>query len=207
MNSKKDFRKVALSRLKSQTNAYKRIASKKINYKLKIMLNILKPRNILLFMPLKFEPNIKELFQIALIKNIEIFIPFIDKDKFKMVKYRLPLKKSRFGTFESGNSTRKIDVVELAIVPIVGIDSSGKRIGMGKGMYDRFFTTLRYRPITIFIQNLDCYSQSKITDSYDIKADYYITPRVSIKIKGSDNYVIRDQFKLSNYRSRCSSFV
>ena len=120
-----------------------------------------------------------------------------------MVKYRLPLKKSLFGTFESGNSTRKIDIVDLAIVPIVGIDRNGKRIGMGKGMYDRFFASLRKRPIIIFIQNLECLSPVTITDHYDIQADYYITPRVSIKIKGTNNYVIRDKFKLSNNRNSC----
>ncbi len=203
--NKSDFRKYALKKLKTQKKAFYRNSTNKIIKKLKILIDKLAPKNILLYSPLKFESNINEIFKIASKKDIDIFVPFIEpeKDSFKMVKYRLPLKKSLFGTFESGNSTRKIDIVDLAIVPIVGIDRNGKRIGMGKGMYDRFFASLRKRPIIIFIQNLECLSPVTITDHYDIQADYYITPRVSIKIKGTNNYVIRDKFKLSNNRNSC----
>ena len=100
-----------------------------------------------------------------------------------MVKFRLPLRKSSFGTLESGNSKRKIDMVDIVIVPVIGIDKSFKRIGFGKGMYDRFYESLKNKPTLIFVQNTSCISTEIITEKYDIRADYYITPNLSLKIK------------------------
>ncbi len=96
-------------------------------------------------------------------------------DSFKMVKYRLPLKKRKFGIYEPNNSFMKPKKIDLAIVPIVGVDVLNKRIGFGKGMYDRFFYRLKYRPTIVFTQLVLCKSKEILSDNYDIKADYIIT--------------------------------
>ena len=63
----------------------------------------------------------------------------------------------------------------LAIVPVVGVDAIGKRIGFGKGMYDRFFGRLPYKPTLVFTQRILCQSEKILSESYDIQADYIIT--------------------------------
>lgn len=63
----------------------------------------------------------------------------------------------------------------MAIVPILGIDTTYRRIGFGAGMYDRFFETLTIQPITIFTQLELCYSKKIITSDHDIAPDYIIT--------------------------------
>jgi 5-formyltetrahydrofolate cyclo-ligase len=50
-----------------------------------------------------------------------------------------------------------------------------KRIGFGKGMYDRFFDRLGYKPIMVFTQLILCKSEKILSDNYDIQADYIIT--------------------------------
>jgi 5-formyltetrahydrofolate cyclo-ligase len=100
----------------------------------------------------------------------------MEKDSFKMVLFRLPLERKKFGIFEPKGSTKLLKKIDLAIVPIVGVDSTGRRIGYGKGMYDRFFDRLQYAPKKIFIQYKFCYSKEIITDFYDITADYLLTP-------------------------------
>ena len=96
-------------------------------------------------------------------------------ESFKIVKYRLPLHKKRFGIKEPNNSFFKARKIDLAIVPVVGIDKLGKRIGFGKGMYDRFFSNLGYKPTMVFTQLVLCKSEKILSNDYDIQADYIIT--------------------------------
>jgi 5-formyltetrahydrofolate cyclo-ligase len=97
---------------------------------------------------------------------------------FKMVSYRLPLKKKKFGIYEAGNSYKIIKNLDLAIVPIVGIDKDFKRVGFGKGMYDRFFDSLDKKPYIIFVQLKLCKTSKSVCDSYDIQGDMLITSEV-----------------------------
>ncbi len=96
-------------------------------------------------------------------------------DSFKIVKYRLPLHGKKFGIKEPNNSFFKAAKIDVAIVPIVGVDAIGKRIGFGKGMYDRFFDRIDYQPKLIFTQLTLCKSDKILSDKYDIQADYIIT--------------------------------
>ena len=104
-----------------------------------------------------------------------VYVPFMQGDSFKIVKYRLPLFKKRFGINEPNNSFFKARKIDLAVIPVVGIDAVGKRIGFGKGMYDRFFARLKYRPIMVFTQLVLCKSEKILSEGYDIHADYIIT--------------------------------
>jgi 5-formyltetrahydrofolate cyclo-ligase len=102
-------------------------------------------------------------------------------ESFKMVPFRLPLKKKRFGIFEAGNTLRNINKIDIAIIPTVGVDGNLQRIGFGKGMYDRFFEKLKKRPYTIFIQPEFCYTKNILCDAYDVKGDVLITPTKTIR--------------------------
>ncbi len=90
-----------------------------------------------------------------------------------MVKLRLPLEKSSFGTLESRNSKVKIFRVDIMVVPVIGVDSKMRRVGFGKGMYDRFFETLKNRPKVVFLQLLKHKSKIEIGEKHDIVGDYY----------------------------------
>ena len=120
-------------------------------------------------------PTIKLIYKYR--KKHKIFIPFIQKESFKMVAFRLPLKTKKFNIKSSGNSIfykNKRDDIDIMIVPIVGIDETKRRIGFGKGMYDRFYDTLRHKPIIIFTQIRECFSQDIISEMHDITGDFII---------------------------------
>ena len=96
-------------------------------------------------------------------------------DSFVPVKYRLPLKIKRFGIKEPNFSSLKKIKLDMVVVPIVGIDETYRRVGFGKGMYDRFFDRLKNKPITIFTQLKLCKSKKIVTSPHDIRPNYIIT--------------------------------
>ncbi|CAA6805816.1 MAG: 5-formyltetrahydrofolate cyclo-ligase (EC [uncultured Campylobacterales bacterium] len=174
---KDQFRKKSIQELKNI------LPHPNIYYKQKIiekqLLNIIKQtnsKNILAYIPLKMEFNTKNLIKIIRRKsNINIFVPFMQTVSFKSVKYRLPIYKKKFGIYEPNNSLFKIRNIDLIIVPVVGVDGVMKRVGFGKGMYDRFFENLPNKPTVVFVQLKTCFTKKIITNEYDIRADYYIT--------------------------------
>ncbi|NPA11706.1 MAG: 5-formyltetrahydrofolate cyclo-ligase [Epsilonproteobacteria bacterium] len=165
---KKEFRRFCK---KKPFNRY--YYSKKIQ---KLLYNELKKhKNILLYIPLNTEVDINPLIKKLRRENKNIYVPFMEDLSFKMVKYSLPLKKKKFSIFEPQNKRKTLQKIEIALVPVIGIDKSFRRVGFGKGMYDRFFAALPYRPKIVFTQLRPCISGDIVTDDYDIRGDLLIS--------------------------------
>ena len=177
---KERFRKACLKRLRSAAVVSRYAKDKKISQKIEKILLKERPKSILFYLPLTLEVNLNSLMSKQQ-KKLKIFVPYVEKESFIMVDYRLPLEKNSFGIYEpkAHNLARKN--VDLIIVPIVGIDKNMQRVGFGKGMYDRFFAACTKnsakKPIVVFVQREACISRDKICDSYDIKCDYYVTSK------------------------------
>jgi 5-formyltetrahydrofolate cyclo-ligase len=175
---KKAFRKASLGQLK-------RIANR-LHYKQdKLVLAYLyqeiishNAQNIMLYIPLELEVDITPLIIRLRKQRRTLYVPFMEGASFRLVKYRLPLHKKRFGVREPNDSKQyKIKKIDIAIVPIVGLDSTHRRVGFGKGMYDRFFEkNIKNINKVAFVARKLCYSQEIITDNYDVKADMIIVP-------------------------------
>lgn len=174
-NHKGDFRKSCIKRLEFSSRFLKFYKDKKTVKKLKKFIDIYKPRNVLLYIPMGLEVDVLPLINDLRKQQINVFVPFMVEDSFKLVRYRLPLEVKRFGIKEPRNSFCMHPKIDLAIVPVVGVDKECKRIGYGKGMYDRFFYRLNYKPITVFTQLTLCKAKETLTDQYDIQADFIIT--------------------------------
>ncbi|QKF67560.1 5-formyltetrahydrofolate cycloligase [Arcobacter venerupis] len=173
---KSDFRKSSIKRLEFTSLFLKYYKNKIIVKKLEDFIKRSDSKNILLYIPLGIEVDVKPLIKnLRKTKSKNVYVPFMQGESFKIVKYRLPLHKKRFGIKEPNNSFFKARKIDLAIVPIVGIDKLGKRIGFGKGMYDRFFDKLDYKPTIVFTQLVLCKSEKILSDNYDIQANYIIT--------------------------------
>jgi len=148
-----------------------------LNKRLQKILLKYKHKKILFYYPLPMEANILKTLYIMR-KISDVYIPFMEGKSFKMVPFRLPLKKKKFGIFEAGNTLKKIHKIDVAIVPAIGVDGNFQRIGFGKGMYDRFFEKLKKRPYMIFVQNEYCYTKEFVCDDYDIKCDILLTSKL-----------------------------
>jgi len=166
------FRKKVLKKLrKKQINNYKK--DKLLIKKLYKFITKREVRNIMLFIPLKSEVNIMPLIKLLREKRYNLYVPYMEGESFRLVKYRLPLKIKKFGIREPKLSNVRVKNIDLAIVPILGIDSNYKRVGFGKGMYDRFYEKFgKNINTTLFLQRDLFYTKEHITDKYDIEADY-----------------------------------
>jgi len=174
--SKNSFRKICNIKHKNFNEIFKLNLNKKIQKNLKKIIIKNNYKNILLYLPLMQEVNLKQLIIWLRINKYNVFVPYmISKNKFKIVPYRLPLKKKKYNIYEPNFSNFKYKIkLDLAVVPIVGYDDTFRRIGFGVGFYDRFFNSLNYKPYIIFTQLSDCKSEKVITNDSDVKANVIV---------------------------------
>jgi len=196
---KERCRKKCLKSFKTAALRGKFKRDRMIEKKLSYLLKKLGSKNILIYLPLDFESDLRPLIKRTR-KRYNFYLPFMQDVSFKMVPFRLPIKKYRFNIKQSGNSIFKIFKIDTVVVPTVGIDDSFRRVGFGKGMYDRFFDSLDYRPKIIFIQPGLCRCPGIVTSEHDIDGDFLITPEALFfkRKKGSKN-VDRDALRGRDY--------
>jgi len=175
--NKEIFRKVSLRLLRSLSWQQRYMADKRINAMLYRMVKAESATTVMLYIPLAMEVDVMPLIRRLRREGILVLVPFMEGESFRLVKYRLPLKTKKYGVKEPKFSKQyRKKMIEFAIVPIVGTDSSLRRIGFGKGMYDRFFA--RYKKEIgeiVFTQRVLCQSRVSITDDYDVGADRIVT--------------------------------
>ncbi len=175
---KKHFREHCLKRLKrvSQRGTYKK--DRIVLERLYQMIREMNAKRIMLYLPMKTEVNLYPLIRRLRRERRVLYVPFMEGKSFRVVKYRYPLEKKRFGIKEPKDSRQyRNKKLDIAIVPIVGLDSTHRRVGFGKGMYDRFFEKeMKNIKRTVFVARELCYSKEVVTDQYDVKADMVIVP-------------------------------
>ncbi len=174
---KKAFRTQCLKQLEKASGARSYAKDKKIE---KALCNIIKQRKakqIMLYLPLKIEVNLDGLIRHLRKEKRALYVPFMEGASFRLVKYRLPLTVKQFGIKEPNDSKQyRIKQIDMAIVPMVGTDVTHRRVGFGKGMYDRFFEKYNKNiTYTVFVARHLCYSPTIVTDNHDIKADMMMT--------------------------------
>lgn len=174
---KKQFRTDSLKRLKRASGFGSYQKDKKIIEVLHRYIVQSNAKSIMLYIPLKTEVNIYPLIERLRKEKRLLYVPFMEGTSFRLVKYRLPLKKKKFGIKEPNDSKQyRVKNIDLAIVPIVGMDPTHRRVGFGKGMYDRFYEKQSQNiKQTIFVARELCYSKEIVTDDHDVRADLIVT--------------------------------
>ena len=176
--SKNEFRKESIASLKIFLKHKKYKKDKLVIEELYKFIKKSKAKRVMLYLPLKLEVDIYPLIKKLREEKVELLVPFMEGKSFRLVKYRLPLESRKFGLKEPKYSKQHINKkIDIAIVPIVGMDATFRRVGFGKGMYDRFFEKeIKNINKIVFVARKLCYSKNIITDHYDVKADMVIVP-------------------------------
>ncbi|MCB4750858.1 MAG: 5-formyltetrahydrofolate cyclo-ligase [Sulfurovum sp.] len=175
---KKIFRQKCLNRLRKSSRKSTYMKDKSVLKKLYKVIEKENVKSLMLYLPLKIEVDICPLIRRLRQKRCRIYVPFMEGESFRLVKYRYPFIIKHFGIKEPKNSRQyRNKQIDLAVVPIVGIDITYRRVGFGKGMYDRFFKKeIKNIKKIVFVARELCYSKEIVTDHYDIKADLVIVP-------------------------------
>lgn len=68
------------------------------------------------------------------------------------------------------------NTIDTFLVPLLGFDLTGQRIGFGKGYYDKFFSTCKYSNNRIGISYFDPIPNLIDTHEFDVPLTHCITP-------------------------------
>lgn len=141
-----------------------------------------KKLNLLLYIPKEKEINLHK-YRRFLAKKFNLYTTkMLDNNSLAFTKLRLPLEIKKYKIKESVSKIENVKI-DIALIPCLGIDGDFRRIGFGKGYYDRTFFGIDYDLLIIFIQNNDLILKEKICSKLDIRGDFYITPKKIYKRK------------------------
>ncbi len=110
-----------------------------------------KAHKIALYLPFDGEVPTLPILKLALQQHKACFVPLLAQHRLEFVKIDLQtnMVKNRFGILEPSYPLMTIcpiQSLDVVLVPLVGFDKQGNRLGMGKGFYDATFA-LRRREI------------------------------------------------------------
>lgn len=111
----------------------------------------IKAKSILLYYPLPDEPDITPLLAQALNAGKKLLLPQFNfssrvYDTAPIYNLKTDLQPGQFGILEPITQAVELESIDMTLVPGLGFDRAGHRLGRGKGYYDRLlphFTSLK----------------------------------------------------------------
>ncbi|MDR1303839.1 MAG: 5-formyltetrahydrofolate cyclo-ligase [Verrucomicrobiales bacterium] len=133
-------------------------------------------RTVLLFAPLTVEPDISPLLMTARAAGKRVFYPRVTGSDLEICEVRGPedVRAGAFGVLEPVTvAASPLTVPDLALVPGLGFDADGHRLGRGRGYYDRFLSTTRTLTVGV---GFHCQRVEKIpAEPHDVRLDMVVT--------------------------------
>jgi 5-formyltetrahydrofolate cyclo-ligase len=147
--TKRQLRNILLTRLKRQTEEQRERKSKLIERKLIKQEEFIKAKRILFYLAFDDEVKTENMINKARELGKEIYVPVCDtKDKaLRPCVFRngALLQKGPYQTLEPQTKIDlSLDKLDLVLVPALGFDKNGNRLGRGKGYYDRLLKKTPY---------------------------------------------------------------
>jgi len=101
------------------------------------------------YWPYNGEPDIKPVYEQLIADGCELALPVISENNDNAMRFHAwrqdtDLEKNRYGIFEPQDTAAiPLTRFDILIMPLVGYDRFGNRLGMGCGYYDRYLESLR----------------------------------------------------------------
>jgi 5-formyltetrahydrofolate cyclo-ligase len=137
------------------------------------------------YMPIRSEVDPLPIIDWAFARSFEVALPAIGDDDvmvFRRYRHGDALVRSRFGTQKPPDAADEIDP-HVVVVPIIGFDRTGMRLGHGRGYYDRALAALAARgrrPIQVGVAFSVQEVASIPAEGHDIPMDYIVTERETL---------------------------
>ena len=124
------------------------------------------------------EPNTNEINRELLSRGKKLILPRIHGTNLEWCLWdgEKSTVENKNGIFEPiGESFMKHDQIDCVIVPALAVDSSGTRLGKGKGFYDRALVTIKCFMVAMIYS--EEYSEKPLPrDAHDVKINAAQTP-------------------------------
>ncbi len=143
------------------------------------------PGTICVFYPMKgSEADIAELFPVLLERGWKLFFPRFEGSAFAFrgAKTMEALVPGRYGLMEPSHDEEPLAIAEVnvALLPGLGFDPHGGRIGRGNGGFDKWLQDLRKKNPAAKVWGiaLDCQMVREVPrEAHDETVDLVVTPR------------------------------
>jgi len=124
------------------------------------------------YWPFDGEPDMIPLCKQLLEQGVEISLPKIaeigNSMEFHAWRPGLALEKNRFGIHEPGNTEKKsLAGFAVLIIPLVGYDHLGNRLGVGSGYYDHHLESMRDSPAPLRVGIAYSLQEVELIDHHD----------------------------------------
>ncbi len=180
--TKEEARKAILRKRIEISPDLKREKDRSIRRNLLSLEELCRARVILLYYPVRGEPDLIPLVRSLLKAKKEIAFPRVEGDSLTLytVSDLGSLRRGRFGIPEPVDGKRVDPAdVDLAVVPGVIFDRRGYRIGFGKGYYDRLLSGVGFLKVGV------AYSFQVLEeiprDPWDVPVDIVVTEEEVIR--------------------------
>lgn len=126
------------------------------------------------------EPDTFPLIEEMISEGKKVVVPVTNFSDKSLRHFRLrstdELSPNRWGVPEpAGGEEVPIRDFDLVIVPMVGGDSGGNRLGYGEGFYDRFLANVECPTVGLLFE--ECYVEELPSEPFDVQLDIIVTDR------------------------------
>lgn len=173
--SKQELRRRIREAGRSVGKARREAASASIVRQVEALDTFAAARTVLLYWPLPDEADVRPLAGRWLGRK-RIVLPVVAGDELELREYTGPasLRPGAFGILEpAGTLFTDLDAIDLAVVPGVGFDAAGNRLGRGRGYYDRLLPRLRAYKVGVCLGHQLC--EAVACEPHDVCMDRVIS--------------------------------
>jgi 5-formyltetrahydrofolate cyclo-ligase len=142
-------------------------------------------KRVALYLPFDGELDTAALVSAARRRNIAVYVPVISSRRYGRMRFYPLSGATHAAEFGISIPRRRLDWVgaqwlNLIVMPVVGVDGAGRRLGMGGGYYDRALAFRRRRqswqgPYLVGL-GFDCQrTNTKFADAWDVRLNSLAT--------------------------------
>lgn len=175
-NDKSAFRGLAKARRQALTAAQTAEWSQKLRDRLQGWPVFLRAECVGLYAPLPGEPDLMPLVPLLLSRSKQVALPRVSSAQMEFIAFRdlKALRTGSFGILEPYGPDAVPINPDLILVPGLGFDRFGTRLGFGKGYYDRFL------PLGAILAGI-CFENAVFeqlpVDPHDRPIDFFVTEK------------------------------
>ena len=174
-SEKKSLRNLLLEKRDNTSFDFMKIASEKMQKKLKKINAFRNAQKIGVYYPIGSEILTQDIIQELLSNGKDVFLPKVigENIEFRKIIDFSSLEKSSFDIMEPKDDCMIDNNLDVVLVPTVGISPIGVRLGYGHGFYDRFLA--EHKTVTISLTLEKQIVKNIPKSEHDIIIDWIVT--------------------------------